>query len=356
MRIYDLVRASGCGSVCVVGVAKNVGKTATLNQVAAEAAEAGAPLGMTSAGRDGERYDVLTHCPKPRIAVQAGTLVATAEGMLRTAEARAEVLSVTDFRTAFGKVVIARVREPGTIELVGPQTAAGIRLVAREMAGRGAGLVLVDGAVDRLAVAAPGVMDGVVLATGASAGRVWDVLEMTGRTVEILTLPRVEDARLLALAQEVVGRGRMAVVDDACRLDYVDVGTALHDRAAAVIGQKFGARGRAVVFGGSLPGRVAAQLARGTGERKPVFVVRDATRVFASRSEWRTIKAGGDLRVLEEIKLLAVTVNSYCPDGVGFDPQEFIGAVARVVGQVPVFDVFFGATVPGGERADARVS
>ncbi|MCJ7651122.1 MAG: hypothetical protein MUP85_21135, partial [Candidatus Lokiarchaeota archaeon] len=54
--------------IAIIGLAKNVSKTTTLNHVI-QVLKGGYQLGLTSIGRDGEKYDAITSLPKPRIFV-----------------------------------------------------------------------------------------------------------------------------------------------------------------------------------------------------------------------------------------------------------------------------------------------
>ena len=59
----------------IVGMAKNAGKTTALNYILEEAMDEGMLLGVTSTGRDGESSDLVTGTEKPRVFLDAGTLV-----------------------------------------------------------------------------------------------------------------------------------------------------------------------------------------------------------------------------------------------------------------------------------------
>lgn len=103
------------------GTAKNTGKTTAALQVLDRAAEAGLCLAVTSIGYDGEQRDHVTGLPKPRYALPAGTLLATAEQTLPVC-GRLEILETSPIRTILGQVVIARMTEPGPAALAGPNT------------------------------------------------------------------------------------------------------------------------------------------------------------------------------------------------------------------------------------------
>jgi len=51
---------------------------------------------------------------------------------------------------------------------------------------------------------------------------------------------------------------------------------------------------------------------------------------------------GMELRVAENINIIAVTVNPYSPEGYYFEPLELLDAMRNAVPHVPVFDVLQG--------------
>ena len=112
---------SGTRRLALVGLAKNTGKTETLAAILAEHAAAGRAIGVTSIGRDGEAHDVIdARIEKPRVKLQAGSLVATTGALLRASSVAHERLGQTGVRTPLGEVVLARLSEAGTVEVAGP--------------------------------------------------------------------------------------------------------------------------------------------------------------------------------------------------------------------------------------------
>ena len=68
----------------------------------------------------------------------------------------------------FGRLVLGRAAEEVALELVGPRSARELSAIVSKLLELGADMVLVDGALDRMAAASPKVTDAVILATGAS--------------------------------------------------------------------------------------------------------------------------------------------------------------------------------------------
>jgi len=153
-------------SIGFAGTAKNTGKTTAALAVLEQAQRAGLRLGLTSIGYDGEEIDHITGLPKPRYFAPAGTLVTTARDVLTSGSAVLQPIETLDTSTLFGPVILAEVAQPGSLVLVGPNHKAGLHSALQRLNAQGVDLVLVDGALNRLAPMA--ICDGLVLSTGAA--------------------------------------------------------------------------------------------------------------------------------------------------------------------------------------------
>lgn len=290
--ILDLARAGGTRSLFVVGTGKNVGKTVAMRAVAEAAYARGLRVGLTSTGRDGEAVDVADSLAKPRLFLRPGSTVATARNLLPQHPA-SEVLDVTDWQTAAGAVLFARVRRSGYYELAGPSTAAGVRACVHRFEQFDCDQILVDGALDRVAALAGG-EDAVVIACGAAAAR----------TPE----EAVDGIRALA------ARLRLPRFDPAMPFLKIE---------------------------GALTPALAAQLAAAREQRQ--VVVRDPTQVAASGKALLGMLQRLDLRCERAIRVVAVTVASIGRDRY-FEPRTFAQAAAQATG-LPAFDVYAGTAV-----------
>ncbi len=286
--LLALVRASHMQSVAVVGTAKNVGKTVTMRALYEAAVASGARVGVVSAGRDGEAIDVVTRDPKPRLRLVPGTWIASA---LRTPRALRDLAlpSGVMIPTACGPVMIGCVEEADDYELVGPPTASGLRVAVDALRER-CELVLIDGAIDRLAAISTG-EDAVIVACGAAAGA----------TLEEV----VDEVRVL------VGRLRIPPVDPSEDAVCVD--------------------------GALTPELVSELLAR--GERRQV-VVRSPASVSVSGKLAERALAELRLRCEHPVQLLAATV-APSAGRKALDPQRLLESVAEATA-LPAYDVYAG--------------
>ncbi len=346
MALIELVLKGKYQSVSVVGMAKNVGKTVTLNRLIDEASARGLFLGMTSSGRDGERVDEITRLPKPAIRVGQGTLVATVESAVNLGDGRFELVEGTPYVTQLGRVLILRARQPGPVVLVGPDTTRQLHDVCETMRRNGAQLVLVDGAFDRVATAAPAITQATILATGAALGHsMAQTVARTRTVVELFNLKRTRDSRLEEAARQAILARKYALIDEAYQPRHLDIKTAL-DQSAAII-QAVTPNMRAIAFGGALPGSLIKDLAGQPKLLKKVeLFVSDGTKVFVDHGVWKKFAAaGGRVHVLYPINLLAVTVNPYSPVGPSYQPREFLDRVGAAVAPLPTFDLVLGEAV-----------
>jgi len=142
----------------ITGPGRASGKTSLLNAALALLRGAGESPAFLGIGFDGERKDLeggrsqpSAGRGSPRIAVAAGELFVSAEGLIGPSATLPEILALLPGRSALGRLALVRARRPGEVVLVGPDSnevaALAVRLAREE---GGASTVLVDGAFNRL--------------------------------------------------------------------------------------------------------------------------------------------------------------------------------------------------------------
>jgi hypothetical protein len=329
--------------LALVGLAKNTGKTVALAALLGELQAQGRRVGVTSVGRDGEQRDVIdSRIAKPRIELPGESLVATTDVLLRASGLPHELVEETGTRTPLGRVLIARLRGPGTVEVAGPSAAADVRAVSDAMLAHGAEQVLIDGAIDRRAASSPDVADGLVMSTGAVLDQ--DIEEVVGKTrdaVELIRLSLVGDQRLRALAARVTDS--VLVNGDDCQpiaLPPRFVLTAEGEQIADLLDAHPSAY--RMIVAGALPERFLQQLLSAARRRRRelVVVVVDPTKVFLSTRGPAWYRAGGiDVQTLNAIDLRAITVNPVAPRSHGFDSAQLRGLLREAIDSVAIFDV-----------------
>ncbi|HWJ49435.1 MAG TPA: hypothetical protein VNR42_00350, partial [Solirubrobacteraceae bacterium] len=323
---------SSARRLALVGLAKNTGKTVALGTLLRELEAGGRRVGVTSVGRDGEERDVIDfRIEKPRIEMPGGSLVATTDSLLRASGLPHELLEETAIRTPLGRVLIARLRGPGAIEVAGPSAAEDVRAVCDAMLAFGAEQVLIDGAVDRRAASSPAVADQLVISTGAVLGEeIDDVVLQTRDAVDLVRLPSVDEnqrsgpsLRELVTARDgtsslLVGdRGEPVALPPrfVLRAEAGEIAELLDANPAA----------HALIVSGALPDRFLRDLLQATVRRRREIdvVVADSTRVFlAKRGPSWYRRQGLRIQVLAQIALAAITVNPVAPGSHRFDSSQ----------------------------------
>lgn len=341
MTLFDIIMKNKIKSLSIVGMAKNVGKTVTLNYLIEEAAGRGMVLGLTSAGRDGERKDVVYGTRKPGIWVHEGSLIATARKYIVKSQAGIEVIYNTEINTPMGEVIIGRVRESGEIELAGPGPSSGIKQVIDLMEEFGGQLVLVDGALDRASSAAPTVTEGTILATGAVLGHsIETIIEKTRLRVELFRLKTVDDEKVKQMAFKVIEEGKTGIITDT-GLKTLNQGSVL--LSGKEISSLIDESTRAVVISGAVTDRFMKDLINVPHLKDAYIIVKDGIKIFPDVMTYKQLKRKGvEFRVLDPINLLALTVNPCSPYGYNFDPDEFLERIGSAIGSIPVYDVVLG--------------
>lgn len=343
MSLIDLITRGKHSTVSVVGLAKNTGKTTSLNHIISEAATRDIDLGLTSVGRDGEKTDTVTRLPKPPIHAPRGTVVATAEEAIKESEAKLDVVAPTDFVTQLGRVYIARVREAGNVVLVGPNHSSEMIAAIDLLKYHGCDLILADGAFDRVAAASPSVTEATILATGAFLDPSLNAtVERTAETIWQFQLRRPRDARVLELARAAIADRRVGLISDDLQFRDLNLRTALE--SGDIIRGAASGDTKAIVIGGSLVTGLLEDLMKDPAlVKRARIIVRDGTRIFITPAVWRRfVNLGGQLRVVDPIHLLALTVNPYSPVGPSYDPETFLQRIGEAAAPLPVFDLMLG--------------
>lgn len=328
--------SEGKKSIAVVGMAKNTGKTTTVNFLISSAKQLGLTLGITSTGRDGETEDIITAQQKPSIFLDENSFLATARTSLSKGSARLEVLDTTGMYNALGEIVIAKVREAGTVEVSGPERTENLKVVAEKLQ-YFADLVILDGALDRIAASAPSVADACILATGAVIGRDVDgVVRSTLHCVRVLQTPVC--TALSKKAKDIIEAGKIGVQGRDGDVVILPLSTAVD--APLEILDYLSKQNNRLLLGGAFSDELADLLisaARKIPELEAI--VRDGTRIFAGESRWqRLLKTGTKIRVLEPVKLVAITVNPVDPRGRRLAGEPIIRALQEFLPEIYVFD------------------
>ena len=324
--------------ISVIGLAKNTGKTTTLNKLIEEAKFLHKKIGVISTGRDGERMDVFTGKAKPRIFVPAGSVFVTTEESLGMCEAPGKLLKKTKYMTSMGRVLILKALKPGFVEVAGPgsvnETIEIVKLLRKEYK---VGRVFVDGSINRTAIITSRLKCGVVLATGAVLGELSEIIKETLLKITTLTLP-VVDAKIKKqiLQKKCAGtvsfnKRKEASVLPHSLLHYLEnINKGLIERPE-------------YIFTG---GAVTELMTEALLKKKLVveLIALDASKIHIGPAAFeRWTISGGTFKVINKLNLVAITCNPYNPMGTSYEPKRFVKAIEKGSLGIPVYDVKQGS-------------
>lgn len=343
MRLIEDILQNKYETISIVGLAKNAGKTVTLNYLIEEAESLNLNIGITSTGRDGESIDLVTQTQKPSIYVAEGMYVATAKKMLMLSDAKTEILETTGISTPLGEVIIVKIRQKGNIQIAGPVSAADMKYVAKRLRHYGARVVLIDGAIDRKAVSSPVITDACIIATGAVLSRdMKKVLEKTAYSVECYTLKQVnDDIKKIVLRNDktciIQSTGKVVVPDIKTSIDSGKKISELIDECTSYV---------------FIKGAVTTSLLKEIGENKFLrgikIIIEDGTKIFTDVRLWNELRRKGlKVEALNGVNIIAVTLNPVSPAGYFFDSAIFKTEMEKYLPGVKIVDV-----VSGGDFID----
>lgn len=325
-----------CHTLSITGMAKNTGKTVTLNYLLGQLRELGKKVAVTSIGIDGEKTDQVTQTEKPEIELFEGTLFVTSEYHYRQRQLLAEIIDLSDENTSLGRLVTARVLQAGKVILSGPATTGGVKRVLDRMGEYGVDLTIVDGALSRKSHAAPTITDGLILSTGAAiAPDLNTIVKKTSELYELMQLPEYEIDIVDDLLQ--VENGIFAL-EEGKPVSLNIPSSLLSDKYK----NELFSHGNKLFISGILTDMMLNFLKMQPEAKNCVVIVKDFTKIFVTPMTLRLFKSkGGKLYVLKRPNLLAVTVNPVAPSGFSVPSKVLVEAMERVF-PVPVYDVVVG--------------
>lgn len=318
-------------SVAIAGLAKNAGKTVTLNYLIREAHKKSYKIGVTSVGIDGESIDQVTLTGKPEIRLYNEMLFATSEVHYRKRLIEAEVIGIAPRHTSLGKVVMAKALSGGKVLLSGPPDMFSLKRLINDMLEQGCKTVLVDGALSRVSLASPAVTDAMILATGAALSP--DIGKIVSRTrfvCSLMELPEVNSElkeRFLPLVSDVWA------IDNEGNPVNLGVRTSLDLKAIKEGVSRYGPR---IYVAGVVTDKLLQALASQKEIRETELTIRDFTKLFVEPATLRLfLNKGGRIGVLKQSQLIAVTINPWSPAGFSVDKDMLLDSLGKEL-KVPV--------------------
>lgn len=321
-------------SLSIVGLEKNTGKTECLNYVLKRLEHSGKQLALTSVGIDGESMDQVTLTRKPEIELFENLIFVTSEKHFGAKQLDAEILTLSERRTALGRLVTARARSTGKVIFSGPPDSVWLRQTIDAMQNYGVNTTIVDGALSRLSPASPAVAESMILATGAAVSA--NIHTLVHRTKFVFKLIQTETFQSPVNEQLQGLANGIYAIDDQWNVTNLDI-------PSVYLLEKH--RDRLFGYGKTLfvSGAVSDSLLNFLRVQKNIgdilLVVRDFTRIFVtSEAYYAFVKRGGRIHVLLKNKLIAVCVNPVSPAGVILDSEKLCESMSESLG-IPVYDI-----------------
>ena len=333
--LYDL--STKYKTLSIVGMAKNAGKTTALNYLIEEAMDEGIRLGVTSIGRDGETQDLVTGTEKPRIYLDQDTIVTVPTQLYDMADAGMEILKKTRYSTPMGDLLICRVADSGYVQIAGPPAAMDTKRVCEELFGYGCDLILIDGAIDRKAIASPETSHAIILSTGAVLSRnMKKVVEETAHLVALYSLDELENSPARRQIEENLFQDRILLIKGE-KTVALDLKTGLG--GSRFIDEAIDAETEYVYIPGAFTNSVICDIS--PKKLKQVrFVLKDPTKIFINAMDWGKLrKKGFRVSVLKNIEVAAITVNPWSPRGYSFESEALIAAMREAIPDMQLIDV-----------------
>jgi hypothetical protein len=316
-----LLRAYTPTTLAIIGLAKNTGKTTTLN-ACIKTLSPSKTLALTSIGLDGEKIDQMTFLPKPQITVKKGMIIATAEDALKTSTCQYHLLKRTAFSTALGDIVIIKITKPGDIIVAGPSTNTNLHQIITELKTL-SDIVLIDGAFNRKTFASIPTLDGVILATGASLHPVMeDTINTTKAIVESFQFPQT--------TYDLTHINHKQALPKYTHTNTKPIGVLLPPQKAY--------HNKTLYIKGAITKPTIDTFIK-NNEKNLTLLIQDATKLLLPTHYFTYIKKLNiDVEVLHKIPLLCVTINPFRPNGMDYDKNIFQHAMQDAI-TIPVINV-----------------
>ena len=291
-------------------------------------------------GLDGERLDTILGTEKPAIPVVAGTILASSERALLSSDTTFEWIHVMPIPSPLGDVVVVRAQAFGHVLLAGVRQRQHVAMVMQHFADLQCDVVLVDGALNRIAAAAPSLVDATIVACGAVAGRT--VENVADAAADFLVRFRLPVANLLLQRQlgdaaddciAILG----ASGGETIRLPRYATSEAVRTAVAAL------AQENPLTI--SIPGAVADGLLLTllALPRHLVIVARHPAQILASTSVLkRWFERGNQMSTWTSLPVAALAVNPHHIQGYDLPEKELFAAMCRLFPDETVWNAMSG--------------
>ncbi|MFW5981337.1 MAG: hypothetical protein ACOCRU_02045, partial [bacterium] len=250
--------------------------------------------------------------------------------------------------TPLGKIVIARSKDSGYIELSGPGSKHQLESIINKIREFYSGIILIDGALDRSSLSSPAVTEATILATGAEiANDIDSIKSKINYQVELFNLQSSDDHKLIASLADADEDSKVIIIDDSYNLRSLPLKTAINNMKN-IIG-KIKDNTKAIFFNGAIVNQTIKELMNNLNNINDLeIIVQDSTHLFLDPLVYkRFLNKGGRITVLNEIKILAVTVNPFSTSGSYLDPVKLLEETAKTIKPIPCYEIVLYKKITG---------
>jgi len=309
----------------IIGLAKNTGKTTTLNAIIDLFSDF--KIGLTSIGLDGEELDQVNFLPKPKIEVKPNMIVATAQSCLDDVTVKYRLIKKTELFTALGPIKIVEILTKGHLVIAGPTTNNDLKRLIELMKPL-VDKLLIDGAFNRMTFSSIDLIDAIILATGAVVHPLMDkTIEKTKVIVESFQAPKSTFYLATPKAKIII-----CMKDETCiyqQKNYEILKESIEKHAHHL---------ESIYIQGAITPKIIDLFISKRIEHVKL-ICDDPTKLLLSEHYFKHLKTLGiEINVIHVCPLLAVTINPFSPNGQHYDENEFLKRMQDAL-TIPVFNV-----------------
>ncbi len=313
------------GITVIVGLAKNAGKTSLLNWLLYHNKKKS--IGVITTGRDGEETDLVYGTPKPKVFIPPNSLYTVRKQILKDHPNGIEIIDKLPYKAGGDDIWLIKNQFPIATEIVGPPSAVEQIKCASLLLAKGADSVIIDGSLDRKAIASSSAVSSLIIVASPAFGKIAEIIEELGKMLDLSSLKQftpLSKNKLPSFANKVM------------LLNQKDYTLIREYPFSTILGREKEVHSdtKAILY---LPGSLTEK----SLQLLPVsanfnLLVKHPLNIQVSSSVLSKIKPY--LTTLNRFTISAIAVNSYSVKGNHLDCEKF-RMIIRDISKIPVIDI-----------------
>jgi len=175
--------------IAIVGISKNSGKTTFLNWLVKR--NPNIKIAVTTTGRDGEDFDLLTGHNKPKVALPKNVIFTTFSEIINNQASHVKVLKKIPFQVIGKDLWLCETLHYTQTEIIGPVTCKEHNELISIFHDYECEIVLIDGSIDRKSICLSDKITHVVLVIGASFGNLEEIKKRSKKIYYLSKIPKI---------------------------------------------------------------------------------------------------------------------------------------------------------------------